>query len=308
MQATHVGEAIRALRAIGERARTRGCDVARRRRCRRATWRARRPRSSATSTAGRRCRRSCRRARSSAASARRPTLDAERRDPRPPRARSPATAPTGSARSARPTTRARCSSRSAGAVARPGVYEIALGTPLDECSSRRPAARPSRSALLVGGYFGAWLPAERARDAARSTARAAPRRRGARRGRRRRPARPRRAGSPRPRRVVALARGRDRAGQCGPCVHGLGAIAGALDRARARRPREPAPHRRLAALGRAWSRPRRLPPSRRRRPLRRERARRFADGVRRATSRHGRARAHGGRRGSAAPGLRWRPR
>jgi NADH:ubiquinone oxidoreductase subunit F (NADH-binding) len=47
-----------------------------------------------------------------------------------------------------------------GAVWRPGVYEIELGTPIGEVVARAggPAERPQ--ALLVGGYFGAWLPAD----------------------------------------------------------------------------------------------------------------------------------------------------
>jgi NADH:ubiquinone oxidoreductase subunit F (NADH-binding) len=49
-----------------------------------------------------------------------------------------------------------------GAVCRPGVYEIEQGTALGEVVMRAggPAERPQ--ALLVGGYFGAWLPAEAA--------------------------------------------------------------------------------------------------------------------------------------------------
>jgi NADH:ubiquinone oxidoreductase subunit F (NADH-binding) len=47
-----------------------------------------------------------------------------------------------------------------GAVGRPGVYEIELGTPAGRVvmMAGGPAERPA--ALLVGGYFGAWLPAE----------------------------------------------------------------------------------------------------------------------------------------------------
>jgi NADH:ubiquinone oxidoreductase subunit F (NADH-binding) len=47
-----------------------------------------------------------------------------------------------------------------GAVGRPGVYEIELGVPVGEVVARAggPAERPQ--ALLVGGYFGAWLPAD----------------------------------------------------------------------------------------------------------------------------------------------------
>ena len=47
-----------------------------------------------------------------------------------------------------------------GAVGRPGVYEIELGTPAGHVVKLAggPTERPA--ALLVGGYFGAWLPAE----------------------------------------------------------------------------------------------------------------------------------------------------
>ena len=46
-----------------------------------------------------------------------------------------------------------------GAVARPGVYEIEMGTPAGQVVmlAGGPAERPA--ALLIGGYFGAWLPA-----------------------------------------------------------------------------------------------------------------------------------------------------
>jgi NADH:ubiquinone oxidoreductase subunit F (NADH-binding) len=49
-----------------------------------------------------------------------------------------------------------------GAVARPNVYEVELGTPIGEIVllAGGPAERPQ--AVLVGGYFGTWLPAETA--------------------------------------------------------------------------------------------------------------------------------------------------
>jgi NADH:ubiquinone oxidoreductase subunit F (NADH-binding) len=49
-----------------------------------------------------------------------------------------------------------------GAVRRPGVYEIEMGTPAGQVVMQAggPAERPA--ALLVGGYFGAWLLAEAA--------------------------------------------------------------------------------------------------------------------------------------------------
>src|SRR5258708_4741707 len=47
-----------------------------------------------------------------------------------------------------------------GAIARPGVYEIELGTPIGEVLMQAggPSERPQ--AVLVGGYFGTWLRAE----------------------------------------------------------------------------------------------------------------------------------------------------
>jgi NADH:ubiquinone oxidoreductase subunit F (NADH-binding) len=47
-----------------------------------------------------------------------------------------------------------------GAVCRPGVYEIELGAPLGEVLSWAGGPAEPISALLVGGYFGAWLPAQ----------------------------------------------------------------------------------------------------------------------------------------------------
>jgi NADH:ubiquinone oxidoreductase subunit F (NADH-binding) len=43
-----------------------------------------------------------------------------------------------------------------GAVARPGVYEIELGTPLSEVLAQAGGTRAPVGAFLVGGYFGAW--------------------------------------------------------------------------------------------------------------------------------------------------------
>jgi NADH:ubiquinone oxidoreductase subunit F (NADH-binding) len=47
-----------------------------------------------------------------------------------------------------------------GAVARPGVYEVELGTPIGVALSRAggPTERPQ--AILTGGYFGTWLPVD----------------------------------------------------------------------------------------------------------------------------------------------------
>jgi NADH:ubiquinone oxidoreductase subunit F (NADH-binding) len=113
-----------------------------------------------------------------------------------------------------------------GAVARPGVYEIALGTPAAEVIASAGGRGAPLRALLVGGYYGAWVPSDaiaslslddrslREWDTALG------------------------AGA-----VVALPADAcpvaevagvigwmagESAGQCGPCVHGLDAIAGAL--------------------------------------------------------------------------------
>ena len=47
-----------------------------------------------------------------------------------------------------------------GAVARPGVYEIEMGTPVGQVVMMAGGPSERLQALLVGGYFGAWLPAE----------------------------------------------------------------------------------------------------------------------------------------------------
>ena len=47
-----------------------------------------------------------------------------------------------------------------GAVARPGVYEIEMGTPIGQVVMLAGGPAERLHAFLVGGYFGAWLPAE----------------------------------------------------------------------------------------------------------------------------------------------------
>ncbi len=47
-----------------------------------------------------------------------------------------------------------------GAVRRPGVYEIEMGTPIGQVVMLAGGPAERLQALLVGGYFGAWLPAE----------------------------------------------------------------------------------------------------------------------------------------------------
>jgi len=114
-----------------------------------------------------------------------------------------------------------------GAVARPGVYEAAFGTPIRALVDQAGGVRGQPGAVLVGGFFGSWIEPTAAlrltlldSDLAQA---------GAALG----------AGA-----VVVLpaaACGLDQsarvaryladesAGQCGPCVHGLVAVAGALE-------------------------------------------------------------------------------
>jgi NADH:ubiquinone oxidoreductase subunit F (NADH-binding) len=49
-----------------------------------------------------------------------------------------------------------------GAVSGPGVYEIEMGTPIGQVVMLAGGPAEPLQALLVGGYFGAWLPAEQA--------------------------------------------------------------------------------------------------------------------------------------------------
>jgi NADH:ubiquinone oxidoreductase subunit F (NADH-binding) len=113
-----------------------------------------------------------------------------------------------------------------GAVAAPGVYELAFGTPMTELVAAAGGATESLRALLVGGYFGTWVQASRAlglrlaREDLRSV--------GCTLG----------SGV-----VIALGErccglresarvidylASESAGQCGPCMHGLRAIADAV--------------------------------------------------------------------------------
>jgi NADH:ubiquinone oxidoreductase subunit F (NADH-binding) len=115
-----------------------------------------------------------------------------------------------------------------GAVGRPGVYEARLGTPLARLVADAGGLTRAPRAVLVGGYAGAWIDARDAR--ALTLDEAALRRVGGTLG----------VGA-----VAVLPEGvcgvcettrivrylaDESAGQCGPCVHGLAAIAGRLER------------------------------------------------------------------------------
>jgi NADH:ubiquinone oxidoreductase subunit F (NADH-binding) len=110
-----------------------------------------------------------------------------------------------------------------GAVANPGVYELAFGTPMTHLLDAAGGPSEPLQALLVGGYFGTWVTASRAsqlrlsREELRSVGCAlgagvlialgesA-------------------CGLHESARVIAYL-AEQSAGQCGPCVHGLAAIA-----------------------------------------------------------------------------------
>jgi NADH:ubiquinone oxidoreductase subunit F (NADH-binding) len=115
----------------------------------------------------------------------------------------------------------------AGAVQRPGVIEIALGASIRDVIEGVGGATEPLGAFLVGGYFGSWLPAE-AYDVPLLDAHLGPH--GARLGARVLVALPRRSCGLAETARVARWLADESAGQCGPCVHGLAAVAAAFER------------------------------------------------------------------------------
>jgi NADH:ubiquinone oxidoreductase subunit F (NADH-binding) len=114
-----------------------------------------------------------------------------------------------------------------GAVGRPGVYEVAFGTPLVSLLFDAGGVREEPQAFLVGGYFGTWVPATSARSLDLSET--SLQERGAALGAGALAVLPASACG-----LVETARvtrylATESAGQCGPCVHGLDAIARALE-------------------------------------------------------------------------------
>lgn len=113
-----------------------------------------------------------------------------------------------------------------GAIARPGIYEIELGSPVSDALMRAggPAVRPQ--AILVGGYFGTWLAAESAWRLPMSRPGLRPA--GGSMGAGIMIVLPESAcGLAETARVVRYL-ARESAGQCGPCVFGLPALADAF--------------------------------------------------------------------------------
>jgi NADH:ubiquinone oxidoreductase subunit F (NADH-binding) len=115
-----------------------------------------------------------------------------------------------------------------GAVARPGVYEAALGTPMRALLAQAGGVRGEPGAVLVGGYFGSWVEPFAAQslsllDAELSSA-------GAALGAGAVVVLPQAACGLDQSARVARYLADESAGQCGPCVHGLDAIATELER------------------------------------------------------------------------------
>jgi NADH:ubiquinone oxidoreductase subunit F (NADH-binding) len=115
-----------------------------------------------------------------------------------------------------------------GAVARPGVHEFALGSPLAEVLAAAGGLTETPRAFLIGGYFGTWVDVDRAKGLVLSNA--ALRKLGASLGAGGVFVLPASAcGVVESARVMRYLAG-ESAGQCGPCVHGLAAIAGGFER------------------------------------------------------------------------------
>jgi NADH:ubiquinone oxidoreductase subunit F (NADH-binding) len=114
-----------------------------------------------------------------------------------------------------------------GAVAKPGVYEVPGGISLGSLIEHAGGATAPLQALLVGGYAGTWFAADRASDI--RLGHAALRSHGAGLGAGVVVALPASACGVCESARVARFLAEESAGQCGPCLHGLGSIADALE-------------------------------------------------------------------------------
>ena len=115
-----------------------------------------------------------------------------------------------------------------GAVRRPGVYEIETGTPVGELIELAGGAAAPLGALLIGGYSGTWAEPAAALPLPFSPAGLAAA--GASPGCGMIAALPRTACGLSETARITRYLARSSAGQCGPCVFGLDAIAGRLER------------------------------------------------------------------------------
>jgi NADH:ubiquinone oxidoreductase subunit F (NADH-binding) len=114
-----------------------------------------------------------------------------------------------------------------GAVGRPGVYEAALGTPLRALVAQAGGVRGEPGAFLIGGFFGSWLEAFAAQGVSLLDSELGPM--GASLGAGAVVVLPAAACGLDQAARVARYLAEESAGQCGPCVHGLAALAGALE-------------------------------------------------------------------------------
>ena len=114
-----------------------------------------------------------------------------------------------------------------GAVRRPGVHEAEIGTPLRELIALAGGVTKPPQAFLIGGYFGTWFAASEAASLTLEDACLRPRGGGL--GARAIFVLPTDASGLAETARIARYLATESAGQCGPCVHGLAAIAGALE-------------------------------------------------------------------------------
>jgi NADH:ubiquinone oxidoreductase subunit F (NADH-binding) len=114
-----------------------------------------------------------------------------------------------------------------GSVSRPGIYEIPLGLRLRDLVAWAGGATAPVAAYLVGGYSGAWVAASDAQGLTLADSELS--RVGAMLGARAIVALPEGACGITETARVATYLADQSAGQCGPCVHGLRAIAAALE-------------------------------------------------------------------------------
>lgn len=113
-----------------------------------------------------------------------------------------------------------------GAVRRPGIYEIELGTPAGQVIMQAGGPAEPLRALLTGGYFGAWLPSRTAWSVPMTHA--SLKKAGGAMGAGVLIALPESSCALAETARVARYLAEESAGQCGPCVFGLPALAEAL--------------------------------------------------------------------------------
>jgi NADH:ubiquinone oxidoreductase subunit F (NADH-binding) len=114
-----------------------------------------------------------------------------------------------------------------GAVGRPGVYEAAFGTPLRMLLEQAGGVGGAAGAFLLGGFFGSWIDPLTAQGVSMLDADLA--RAGAALGAGAVVVLPAAACGLDQSARVARYLAEESAGQCGPCVNGLAALAGALE-------------------------------------------------------------------------------